>query len=188
VLSPIRELWDLFINNCKSNYTPGENLTIDEQLLGFRGKFSTRVYIKSKPARYGLKILLLNDSRTFYMCNAISYTDRINPERAESVPTYFVRNLSKPIHGSGRVITCDNWFSSVECFKKMFESYNVRMIGTLRKNKRQVLESFKRTASTGTIRIGYDGNLTLTSYCPKKNKVVLVLSSVHKSVKMDKDS
>jgi len=38
VLSPIRELWDLFINNCKSNYTPGENLTIDEQLLGFKGK------------------------------------------------------------------------------------------------------------------------------------------------------
>jgi len=61
------------------------------------------------------------------------------------------------------------------------------MIGTLRKNKRQVPESFKRTASAGTIRVSYDGNLTFTSYCPKKNKVMLVLSSVHKFVKMDKD-
>jgi len=52
----------------------------------------------------------------------------------------------------------------------MFESYNLRMIGTLRKNKRQVPESFKRTASAGTIRVGYDGNLTLTSYCPKKKQ------------------
>ncbi|XP_024882920.1 piggyBac transposable element-derived protein 4-like, partial [Temnothorax curvispinosus] len=113
LLAPIRELWDLFIGNCISNYTPCDNVTIDEQLLGFRGKFSARVYSKSKPARYGIKVLSLNDSRTFYMLNAIPYTGRVIPERAESIPTYFVRRLSEPIHGSGRVITCDNWFSSV---------------------------------------------------------------------------
>jgi len=187
VLAPIRELWDLFIGNCQKNYTPGNNLTIDEQLLGFRGKFSARVYIPSKPARYGIKILSLNDSKNFYLYNAIPYTGKVQPERAESVPTFFVRCLSEPIHDSGRIITCDNWFSSVECFKKMLESHDLRMIGTLRKNKRQIPESFKRTASAGIMRVGYDGKLSLTSYCPKKNKVVLVLSSMHKSVKMNED-
>ncbi|XP_071639052.1 piggyBac transposable element-derived protein 4-like [Temnothorax longispinosus] len=187
LLAPIRELWDLFIGNCISNYTPCDNVTIDEQLLGFRGKFSARVYIKSKPARYGIKVLSLNDSRTFYMLNAIPYTGRVTPERAESIPTYFVRRLSEPIHGSGRVITCDNWFSSVECFQKMNDTYNLKMIGTLRKNKRQIPDTFKHTVSAGTMRVGYAGQLSLTSYCPKKNKIVLLLSSVHKSVKMDND-
>lgn len=173
VLSPIRELWDLFIDNCKSNYTPCKNLTIDEQLMGFRGKFSTRMYIKSKSVRYGLKIVLLNNSKIFYMYNAIPYTGKVNPERAESVPTYFVRRLLEPIHGSGRVITCNNWFSSVECFKKMYESYNLHMIGTLRRNKGQVPESFKCNASAVTVRVDYDAQLTLTSYCAKKSKSFL---------------
>jgi len=69
----------------------------------------------------------------------------------------------------------------------MLESHDLRMIGTLRKNKRQIPESFKRTASAGIMRVGYDGKLSLTSYCPKKNKVVLVLSSMHKSMKMNED-
>lgn len=68
----------------------------------------------------------------------------------------------------------------------MLESHNLLMIGTLRKNKGHIPTSFKRKASAGTMRVGYDGELSLTSHCPKKkNKVVLVLSSVHKSVKMD---
>lgn len=35
--APIRKVWDLFIAQCKSGYTPGAHITIDEQLLGFRG-------------------------------------------------------------------------------------------------------------------------------------------------------
>ena len=68
------------------------------------------------------------------MYNAIPYICRVNSERAESVPSYHVRCRSEPVHGSGSVITCDNWFSSVEIFKKMFESYNLRTVGILRIN------------------------------------------------------
>lgn len=58
------------------------------------------------------------------MLNAIPYTGRVTPERTESVPTYFVRRLSEPIYNTGRVITCDNWFSSVDCFQKMYDTHN----------------------------------------------------------------
>ena len=66
-LSPIRELWDKFIRNCEYYYNPSNDLTVDEQLLSFRGRCKFRMYIKSKPDKYGLKIITLNDAQTFYL-------------------------------------------------------------------------------------------------------------------------
>jgi len=32
------QIWEVFINNCKQRYYPGENITIGEQLLAFSGR------------------------------------------------------------------------------------------------------------------------------------------------------
>ncbi|XP_066990477.1 piggyBac transposable element-derived protein 4-like [Macrobrachium rosenbergii] len=48
--APIRELFDKFMEKCERHYTPSENLCVDEQLVGFRGNCSFRMYIPSKPA------------------------------------------------------------------------------------------------------------------------------------------
>lgn len=66
-LAPIRKIWDLFINNCKNNYNPSNMCTVDEQLHGFRGRCKHRVYMKSKPDKYGLMLKALNDALTSYM-------------------------------------------------------------------------------------------------------------------------
>ncbi|XP_014478152.1 PREDICTED: piggyBac transposable element-derived protein 4-like isoform X2 [Dinoponera quadriceps] len=50
-LAPIKEIWDLFIDNCAKYYSPSTNCTIDEQLLGFQGHFEARVYMPSKLER-----------------------------------------------------------------------------------------------------------------------------------------
>jgi len=55
------------MSNCKKNYIPHTYCTVDEQLLGFRGKCSFRMYIPSKPDKYGLKIVTLNDAMTSYL-------------------------------------------------------------------------------------------------------------------------
>lgn len=61
-LAAIRELWDLFIINCQSYYTPGENVTIDEMLVPFRGRCSFKMYMPKKPSKYGIKIMCMCDS------------------------------------------------------------------------------------------------------------------------------
>ncbi|XP_068205343.1 piggyBac transposable element-derived protein 4-like [Palaemon carinicauda] len=43
--APIRNLWDQVIANCIANYEPSGHLTVDEQLLGFRGRCRFRMYI-----------------------------------------------------------------------------------------------------------------------------------------------
>lgn len=79
--APIREILDHLVENCIKLYTPSQNLTIDEQLLTFRGNCPFRVYIPSKPGKYGLKIFNINDISTTYMCNAIPYIGVSKSER-----------------------------------------------------------------------------------------------------------
>lgn len=66
-LSSIRDIFEAFVENCHKAYMPGENLTIDEMLLAFRRRCKLRQYNPSKPAKYGLKIFALVDSKSFYI-------------------------------------------------------------------------------------------------------------------------
>ena len=71
--SPLREIWEMFINNCKACYEPGRDCTVDEILFSFRCRCKFRMYIKSKPDKYGLKFFSLNDPETSYLINALPY-------------------------------------------------------------------------------------------------------------------
>ena len=57
-LSAFREIFELFLSRCRSSYTVGAYCTVDEQLVGFRGRCPFRVYMPNKPNKYGMKIWL----------------------------------------------------------------------------------------------------------------------------------
>jgi hypothetical protein len=57
----IRKIWDMFIANCKMYCTSSFYCTVDEQLLGFRGRCPFRVDIQNKPYKYGIRIMTLSD-------------------------------------------------------------------------------------------------------------------------------
>ncbi|KAJ8942149.1 hypothetical protein NQ314_010140 [Rhamnusium bicolor] len=65
-LAAIRVIYSSFVNNCISNYKLGEFITIDELLHPFRGRCGFVQYIPLKPAKYGIEIYALCDSRTYY--------------------------------------------------------------------------------------------------------------------------
>ena len=105
----IREIWDMLINNCTSRYCPGENLTIDEQLLGFRGRCPFRIYIANKPAKYGIKLIMVCDSRTNYKLNAMPYLGKhTQPPHGMSLGQYVTTKLVAPYANNKRNVTGDN--------------------------------------------------------------------------------
>ena len=65
-LTPIRQILELSLVNFLNNLTASEYLTVNEQLLAFRGHCSFQQYIRSKPVKYGLKIFALVDAKTAY--------------------------------------------------------------------------------------------------------------------------
>lgn len=176
--APIRDIWTAFISNCTRYYTPHEYCTIDEQLLGFRGKCPFRVYIASKPDKYGLKIITMCDSRTFYMINALPYIGKEVRNSNEPISQQYVREISSSIHGTGRNLTMDNWFTSVSLADKMLDEHKLTIVGTLRKNKAEIPHSFlpNRKKEVLSSQFAFDGEKTLVSFTPKKGKSVILVS------------
>lgn len=114
--APISEVFNNFITNCQKSYSCSEYLTVNEMLCPFKGRCHFRFYMKSKPAKYGLKIICLCDSKTHYLYNAFIYSGKPDSgrKRSLSVPTQSVLSLAESVLNTNRNITGDNWFSSVE--------------------------------------------------------------------------
>lgn len=182
-LAPIRELWDKFIENCQKNYEPGHNVTIDNQLLAFRGKCRFRIHIPNKAAKCGIKIVSICDSDSSYLFNSIPYLGKDLTLAGEiPVSEYYVKELTRTIHGSNRNVTGDNWFTSVPLVDDLLKApYNLTYVGQIRSNKKELPESVKNTPlrpiQTSLFLFG-DGKM-IVSYKPEKNKVLLLISSQH---------
>ena len=58
-LAAIRKVWKIFDSNLRNIYIPNDALTVDEQLVGYRGKIPGRTYKPSKPRKYGVKFFWL---------------------------------------------------------------------------------------------------------------------------------
>lgn len=113
-LAAFSYIWNCFKRNCKTRFAPGESVTIDEQLVPFRGRCPFRQYMKSKPAKYGIKVFWMCDSETGYACDGIVYVGKFaNEAPHRNLGFDIVKELSYTILKSGRNITCDNFFTSV---------------------------------------------------------------------------
>jgi len=55
-LVPIRDIFEECNKNLGKFYLPGENITIDEQMVGFSAQCPFCQYKPSKPYKYGMKL------------------------------------------------------------------------------------------------------------------------------------
>ena len=188
-LATIRDLFELFIANCKSTYTPSQYTTIDEKLEAFRGRCSFRQYIPSKPNKYGIKIYALVDAKMFFTSNLEVYVGKQpdGPYAVENSAKAVVERLVAPIANTGRNVTTDNWFTSMELSESLLKNYKLTLLGTIRKNKPQLPREFveEKTRPIGSSMFGFQENSTLVSYVPKKGRNVLLLSTIHNDDKID---
>lgn len=182
-LASIREVWRQFIFRLHSVYIPSWKLTIDEQLLVTRGRCAFRQYIPSKPGKYGIKIYWLCDSLNSFPLNGEVYVGK-QPGHIgiENSPTELVMRLSQPWLNSGRNITGDNFFTSSELTERLLNN-RTTYVGTIRKNKRDIPNELfaSRSRTVESSIFCFDNQLTLVSYVPKRNKSVILLSSMHHS-------
>ena len=190
-LAPIREIFQIFVNNCQNSYSISEYATVDEMLAGFRGRCSFRQYIPSKPDKYGIKLFALVDAQTFFTSKIEVYvgTQPDGPYKVSNSPGDVVERVCSGILGTGRNITLDNWFTSYDLSKRMLR-HKITVVGTFRKNKRQIPPEFLnlRGREEKTSLFGFEDNCTLVSYIPKKKKNVLVLSTLHNDDKIDEET
>ncbi|GBM01364.1 Mannose-1-phosphate guanyltransferase alpha-A [Araneus ventricosus] len=102
------------------SYKPVSYVAIDEQLSAFRGRCPFRMYILNKPAKYGIKIVMMCDVETNYMINAISYLGLNTQTKGIPLASYFVEEFTRNIQGTNRNVTMDTWFTSIPLAEKLF--------------------------------------------------------------------
>ena len=134
-----RTVWEKFVANCKRLYVAGPVVTIDEMLAPFRGRVKFRMYIPSKPDRYGIKIFSANDSKSQYALNLIPYLGKNSAqeqERDEDVNQgeYYSMQLLENLKTAGRVVVLDNWFTSLHLAQTL-RRHNMHLVGTIRMTK-----------------------------------------------------
>ena len=64
----------------REHFIPGQNLSVDESVVGFKGKISFITYNPKKPTKWGIRVYVLADSATSYVCTFIPYHGKITTE------------------------------------------------------------------------------------------------------------
>lgn len=191
--APISEIFNKFISNSQRIYCVSSETTVDEMLIPFRGRCAFKVYMPNKPKKYGVKVMCLADAKTSYLLNAYIYSGKdsdgatlTDSEKKLSVPTQALLHVCKPIEGSNRNVTADNWFTSIEAIDELSKR-KLTYVGTVRKDKKMVPAEFLPSSerAVGSTLYGFRGQITLISFVPKKNRAVLLTSTMHHSVQTD---
>ena len=58
-LAAIRDITEILRSKFMDSYEPDTHLTVDERICPYRGNCPFRVYMQSKPDKYGIKIWIL---------------------------------------------------------------------------------------------------------------------------------
>lgn len=124
-LFKIQPLLDLLNKKFSLMYDAGQNITIDESMVPFRGRH-----------RYGVKV--------FKVCLVSGYTwfakiysgkQEKTPNQNSSITTQITMELMTQLLDEGRTLFTDNFYTSVELAEKLLKR-KTHLIGTLRLNRR----------------------------------------------------
>ena len=188
-IAAVRLLIDSFVTNSQLCYVHNDCVTIDEQLYPFKGRCSLVQYMPSKPSKYGLKFWILADSFSYYISNVDLYTGK-DDSRTTALGEHVVMKLSTHLYGSGRNITCDNFFTSLQLSRRL-QTKQLSLVGTIRAHRREIpipMRGYRgRELYSSLFAYTIEDSVQLVSYKAKTSKAVLLLSSEHKTPDISDD-
>ena len=179
-LYKVRPLIDLMSEKCAECYNPGQELSVDEAMIPFKGRLHFRQYMPQKPVKFGIKVWELCDSETGYCSSFEVYTGKQTaptPTRVQYGLGYdIVWRLSQRYHNQNRHIYIDQFFNSVPLVFNLAQ-VNTLVCGTINKNRRGLPPDVKtaRLRRRGDLLQVQKGTVMATVFRDKKT--LLLLSS-----------
>ena len=136
-----------------------------------------------KPEKFGTKFWMVCDTTTSFVLRAFPYVGR--EEREVGFGEHVTLSLMEPYKNTGVNVTTDNFFISLSLARRHLQS-NITMLGTMRAHRREILPETKlgkgaTLYSSTFLFTPPEENIMLLSYKAKKNKVVYLLFSSHKT-------
>jgi len=103
-------------------------ICIDEGMVKFSGRVKFKIYMPHKPIKKGLKIYILADSESGFVCSLKLH--QTSGYKNEDLIMY----LTKKYQFANRKLYMDNYYNSFEIVKKMKE-VGIYCCGTIRQNR-----------------------------------------------------
>ncbi|XP_026079604.1 uncharacterized protein LOC113056899 [Carassius auratus] len=189
-MAAFRNVWDLFLINCRKRFIPRDCVTVGEQLVPFQGRCKFLQHVPSRPTKSGIKIVWMCDAEVPYAIDGVIYTGRRPGEDTEeNLAENTVLRLSNGLQQKGLNITMDSYFTSVPLAEKLFDK-SLTMLGALHHKNPHVPPIMKpsKLRALHTSEFGFCGKVFMVSYVPKLKKAVILLSTMHTSDALNETS
>ncbi|XP_023213047.1 piggyBac transposable element-derived protein 4-like [Centruroides sculpturatus] len=176
VLNMLSERW-------QSTYTPERDVSIDESLLQWKGRFKWKIYVPRKRNRLGIKSYKLCESSTGYVYTLMIYSgdktaipDKIQDIDLENFdkPAQIVLTLMESLLNQGHRLYVDNFYASPKLFDALVEK-KTDAVGTVRRNRKGMPK--KLTLRNDTLAAYYRKKLMALKWLSRRE--VYMLSTVH---------
>jgi hypothetical protein len=166
-LHKLQWMIDEVCNRFRAMWSPNQQLTIDEGMVMYKGKYCPiRQYLPKKPVRFGIKVWAAANALSKYLWDFEIYCGKSrNPHDDDSATLSagsevegsdgqqpravkgegftgqnVVKRVMHNLGGRGHIVTTDNYFTSVPLFLDLLEN-GTMAIGTLRGNRKYVPRS-----------------------------------------------
>ena len=108
----VRSVLDYVRNKCENNFKPTKNISVDEGMVGFRGRLSFRQYMPAKPTKYGIKVWMAADSSNGYVLNYDVYLGKEANQRPRIYGLGYdvVTKMVRPFMNKNHHVYFDNFF------------------------------------------------------------------------------
>ena len=84
-LYKLRPFLTKLLERFEANYTPRKELSLDEQMISFKGRLSFVQYMPKKPTKWGIKAFVLADSKSGYTFRWRLYTGKTKHTHTEYI-------------------------------------------------------------------------------------------------------
>lgn len=162
---------------CSEVYSPHCQVSVDEAMVPFKGRSSMKQYLPLKPIKRGFKIWVLGDAINGYFCDFIPYVGATGTT-CTGLGERVVTDLTAPLYGHNYQVYCDNFFSGIPLFQRLFNN-GTYACGTITKTRKFFPSEMVVGANSlrrGEHRFRQDNNLV--AVCWKDKKPVTMLSTL----------
>ena len=197
-LAKLRPFVDMVERNFIYAYQPSKALSFDEACCPFKGRLRFRVYNKSKPNTFHIKLFQVSESSSGYILGFHIYTGKnsscisshskpLHPDCNKTTKIVLGLLETTQLLDKGHHIYMDNYYTSPELFSELYfrETY---ACGTARLNRKGMPISVKnaqlKPLESVYLRNGPILCLKWSGEKKSKKKPVTILSTIHEATEL----
>lgn len=124
----------LCVQKFESLYKPGENVCIDEALCPWRGRGGSRVYMRDKPTKWGIKLYELCESSSGYVW---TFEVMCRYPGLSNTPHDVCLRLMQQLKNEGRTLYLDNYYCA-PALAASLAAEDTAVVGTVRPNRKEL--------------------------------------------------